>query len=365
MSDELEDLLKGLDESGPAPREAVRNMAPYSPPTSGRAGKLRLDFNENTVGTSPMVVAALKKYLTADHLTIYPEYQNAMAGLAKFFHVEHKQFTMTNGTDEAIQVMVNAFVEAGDDVIVLTPSYAMYRFYAEVAGATIREVPYTPGKLTFPLEDLLNALRPETKAVFIANPNNPTGTMVKSEQIRLILETAPEAAVLIDEAYYEFCGTTVLPWINDYKNLFVTRTFSKVYGMAAMRCGCIFSDAGNVHWMRKAQSPYSVNMLAAVAASAAIQDTEYVSRYVTEVLAAREVVSVGFERLGIPYCPSQANFILFDAGDKAAAICEGMRDRGILVRNRTHEIPGAVRVTAGTLEQAERFVAALEELWKR
>jgi histidinol-phosphate aminotransferase len=349
---------------GPQPRQAVRDMAPYSPPTGGRAGKLRLDFNENTVGCSPKVIEALQRFLTADNLTIYPEYAAAMAGLAEFFGVDTAEFTMTNGTDEAIQVMVNTFVDDGDDVLTLRPSYAMYRFYSELAGASVREIEYRGNDLSFPLDRFLDALRPETRAVLIANPNNPTGTGIDRDSIRLILETIPDAAVLIDEAYFEFSGVTVLPWIHDYPNLFVTRTFSKVYGMAAMRCGCIFSRRQNVQWMKKAQSPYSVNMLAAVAARAAVQDRESVASYVGEVLAAREMAYVGLDRLGVPYCPSQANFILFRAGDRAIPIRDALRERGVLVRDRSYEIAGCVRVTIGTRDQIERFLAELEKLWK-
>jgi histidinol-phosphate aminotransferase len=350
---------------GLQPREAVRQMDAYSPPTGGRSGKLRLDFNENTVGCSPRVIETLQRYLTADHLTVYPEYVDAISDLAKFFNVTPQEFTMTNGTDEAIQVMINTFVDDGDDVVILHPSYAMYRFYAELAGASVRELDYKKKDLSFPIDKLLEILRPETQAVLIANPNNPTGTGVKPEEIRLILETAPDAAVLIDEAYFEFSGVTALPWIRQYPNLFVSRTFSKTYGMAAMRCGCIFSCAENMQWMRKAQSPYSVNMLAAVAARAAIQDRDYIARYVGEVLAARETVCVGFERLGIHYYPSQANFVLFHAGDRAIPIRDALRDKGVLIRDRSYEIPGCVRVTIGTRDQVDRFLMELEKLWKQ
>jgi histidinol-phosphate aminotransferase len=239
----------------------------------------------------------------------------------------------------------------------------MYRFYAEVAGAAVREVPYAKD-LSFPVGAFLKALRPETRAVLIANPNNPTGSAIGLEHIELILETVPDAAVLIDEAYFEFHGVTALRWINEYKNLFVSRTFSKVYGMAAMRCGCLFSCAENIAWMRKAQSPYSVNMLAAVAARAAVEDQECVGRYVGEVLAAREMAYVGFEKLGIRYFPSQANFVLFYAGDRAISIRDALRERGVLVRDRSYEIPGCVRVTIGTRAQVERFFTELEALWK-
>ena len=347
------------------PRAAVERMAPYTPPTGGRAGKLRLDFNENTVGCSPKVVAYLKEKLTADALTVYPEYVDAMRELAAFFAVAPGELLLSNGTDEAIQVLINTFVEDGADVLLLKPSYAMYKFYAELAGAGVREIGYRPGDFAFPLEELLAAIRPETRAILIANPNNPTGTGISVANVRRILDAAPRAAVLIDEAYFEFSGVTVLPLLRQYPNLFVSRTFSKVYGMAAMRCGCLFSNVGNVRWMHKAQSPYSVNMLAALAARAAVRDGEYVATYVKEILAARELVYQGLERLGIPFYRSQANFVLFRAGGRAIPLRDALRDQGVLVRDRSYEIEGCVRVTIGNRAQMERFLTELEALWTR
>ncbi|MCP5112943.1 MAG: histidinol-phosphate transaminase [bacterium] len=345
------------------PRRAVLEMAPYSPPTSGRAGKLRLDFNENTVGASPRVVEFLKQKLSEGGLAVYPEYEEARTRLARFFGVGEGEFLLTNGTDEAIQVLINTYIDDGDDVLLLKPSYAMYRFYAEVAGASIREIDYRPEKLAFPLDELLDAVRPETRAILIANPNNPTGTGVKLDGIERILDRAPQAAVLIDEAYYEFSGITALPQLPLYENLFVSRTFSKVYGMAAMRLGCLFSQPDNVTYLHKAQSPYSVNALAALAAQAAVEDTAYVWDYVQEVLAARELLYVALEEREIPYFKSEANFVLFQAGDRAIEIRDYLRDKGVLVRDRSYEIPGCVRVTVGTRDQVRRFVAVLEEIW--
>ena len=293
------------------PREAVLKMAPYTPPTAGRAGKLRLDFNENTVGASPKVIEYLREHLSEDGLAVYPEYGETKRALASFFGVEPEDFVLTNGTDEAIQILINTYVDDDEEVLLLRPSYAMYRFYAEVAGASIREIPYRAEKLAFPLEELLGAIAPATRAILIANPNNPTGTGTSRAGIERILGKASGAAVLIDEAYFEFCGVTALPLLNDYPNLFVSRTFSKVYGMASMRLGCLFSQSGNVDFLHKAQSPYSVNSVAAMAARAAIQDTTYIEKYVTEVLAARELLYVGLEKLGIKYYESKANFVLF------------------------------------------------------
>jgi histidinol-phosphate aminotransferase len=347
----------------PEVRPAVLQMAPYSPPTGGREGKLRLDFNENTVGCSPKVIEFLKEKLSAGGLSVYPEYVEAKHELAAFFQVREDELLFTNGTDEAIQVLVNTYVDDGQDVLILRPSYAMYRFYTEVAGASVREVDYRAGTLEFPLDELLDAIRPDTKAILIANPNNPTGTGLDVAGVLRILEKAPQAAVLIDEAYFEFSRVTALPLISHWPNLFVSRTFSKVFGMAAMRFGCLFSRAGNVAYLHKAQSPYSVNTLATLAARAAVRDTAYVHEYVSEVLAARELANAGLQGMGIRTYPSQANFILFEAGDRAIPLRDELRRRGVLIRDRSYEIPGCVRVTIGTREQIGRFLTEMETLW--
>ncbi len=347
----------------PRPRRAVLDMAPYSPPTSGRAGKLRLDFNENTVGASPAVAAFLRERLESDGLAVYPEYGSAREALARYFGVDESQLLLANGTDEAIQVLVNAYVDAGGDVLLLRPTYAMYRFYAEVAGASIREIDYRPEDLGVPLEEILDALRPDTRAVFLANPNNPTGTGIGLEGITAILEKATGAAVLVDEAYFEFAGVTALGLLERYPNLFVSRTFSKVFGLAGLRLGCLFSVAQNISIVRKAQSPYSVNAIAALAAEAAVRDTAYVEAYVQEVLASRQLLCEEFDRLGISYFPSQANFVLFRAGDRAIEVRDRLREAGVLVRDRSYELPGCVRVTAGTRQQVRRFLEVFQEVW--
>ena len=347
----------------PDPREAVLKMAPYSPPTAGRAGKLRLDFNENTVGCSPRVIEFLRQSLDAGSLAVYPEYGEAKAAVAEFFRVPPDRFTFTNGTDEAIQVFINTYVDDGQEVLLLHPAYAMYRFYAQVAGATVRAIDYEGPTMDFPLAAVLDAITPATRAVLIANPNNPTGTGLSLPAIERILRRARKAVVFIDEAYFEFSGVTALGQIERSPNLFVSRTFSKVYGMAAMRLGCLFSHPVNIAYVHKAQSPYSVNTLAVLAAQAAIRDTGYIEKYVAEVLAARELLCVGLDRLEIGYVPSSANFVLIRAGQRAIGVRDHLRGQGILVRDRSYEAPGCVRITVGTREQTRRLLAALEEIW--
>jgi histidinol-phosphate aminotransferase len=338
-------------------------MAPYHPPTAGRRNKLRLDFNENTVGGPPHVLDFIKRYLTAVDLSIYPEYDHALEDLSKHFGVQNDELTLTNGTDEAIQLLINTYVESRQPVLILRPSYAMYRFYAQLAAAEIEEIDYRAGTLAFPLEELLERVNDSTRAVFISNPNNPTGTGTSSRGIERILAKAKNAAVLVDEAYYEFSGVTLLPRLAEFPNLFVSRTFSKIYGMAGMRCGCLFSQASNMLFVRKAQSPYSVNSMAAMAARIAVQDQSFVEEHVAEVLAARELLYVGLEKLSISYIPSNANFVLIQVGDRAVEIRDALREKGVLVRDRSYELPGCVRVTVGTRDQMRRFLDHLEQIW--
>jgi histidinol-phosphate aminotransferase len=347
------------------PRPAVLAMAPYSPPTGGRADKLRLDFNENTVGCSPKVIEFLKASLSAADLAIYPEYTAAKQAIARYFRVSPDQFVFTNGTDEAIQVFINTYIDDGQEVLVLQPAYAMYRFYAELAGATIREVAYPQPSMEFPLQQVLDAITPQTRAVILSNPNNPTGTGLGLLAIERILARANKAVVMVDEAYYEFSGVTALTEIDRVPHLFVCRTFSKVFGMAGMRLGCLFSHPANIQYLHKAQSPYSVNSLAVLAAQAAVADTAYIENYVAEVLAARELLCVGLEKLGITYVPSSANFVLGHFGKRAIEVRDRLRGQAILVRDRSYEAPGCVRITVGTRAQTRRLLAALEEIWNQ
>ncbi len=347
------------------PRQAVLNMAPYVPPTGNRFEKLRLDFNENTVGCSPAVTSALKDALTPERLAVYPAYDGVNESLATYFGASPDQFVLTNGTDEAIQVFINTYVDDDDEILLLRPSYAMYRFYAEVAGAKLVEIDYPYPTFQFPLESFLSAIKPQTRALIISNPNNPTGTGISLETIEQILQRSPQAAVLIDEAYFEFQNITALPWLDRHPNLFVSRTFSKAFGMAGMRLGCLFSQARNIAHLHKAQSPYSVNALAAIAAKAAVADTSYTQHYVREALESRAMLTRGLDRLGIPYVPSQANFILTLVGDRAVPIRDALRGRAILTRDRSYEIPGGLRITLGTVAQTERLLAELKDIWQQ
>jgi len=349
------------DATGLQPNLAVQNMRPYSPPSQGRADKMRLDFNENTVGCSPQVIAAIETAIDPNSMSMYPEYSQAKSKIAEFFSVEPQQLVFTNGTDEAISLIVNTFIESGEELVVVQPSYAMYRFYGELGGAKVTEVNFERADdLGFPLAKLLATINQNTAAIFLANPNNPTGTPISRNEIVQVLQAAPNSVVLIDEAYVEFADVSVLDLINEFQNLFVSRTFSKAYGMAGIRFGCLFSDAQNIEWVQKAQSPYSVNVVAVAAALAAVQDEEYLANYVDDVRESRNFVETEFSRLGIKYFKSSGNFLLFDVGHRAKEIRDQLAAHGVLIRDRSYEISGCVRVTIGTKQQMKLFIRELE-----
>ena len=294
------------------PAPAVQTMAPYSPPTGGRAGKLRLDFNENTVGCSPRVIEALQERASArDNLAVYPEYGEAKEAVARYFDVTPAQFVFTNGTDEAIQVFVNTYVDDGQEVVLLKPAYAMYRFYAEVAGAKISESRLPRRRWNFRSRPC-STPSPRRRAPCCSPiPTTPPAPRSRSMASSAFCKRARKAVVLIDEAYYEFSGVTALTEIETRaQSVRLPHVFEGLrHGRDAARLP-VFASRPTSRYLHKAQSPYSVNALAVLAAQAAVEDRAYIENYVAEVLAARELLCVGLEKLGIGYVPSSANFVL-------------------------------------------------------
>jgi len=346
-------------------RKAVLGLAQYNAPEEGRAGKLRLDFNENTVGCSPAVLRALSR-MTAKEMAIYPEYQVTTKRLAKFFCVRPAEMHLTNGIDDALHLIADTFINPGDSVLVVEPTFDMYRFFAQLAGARVVALRYDE-EMRFPVEDAIRILRQPSKrcprVLYIANPNNPTGTLVPREELSRILLAASRTLVLVDEAYFDFAGLTILPWIRRYSNLLVARTFSKSAGLAALRVGCLFGKPEILAAMRRACTPYPVNSAALVAAVAAIGDPRFLRNYTGEVLQSRAMLEKGLIRLGARVYPSSANFVLVDFGPVARRLVRSLERKGILVRGR-RDFPreGFVRISAGTRADTRKVLRAIEEI---
>jgi histidinol-phosphate aminotransferase len=341
-------------------RSAVARMRPYHPPLEGRDGKLRLDFNENTIGCSPLVRQAIRN-LTSVAVSMYPEQESVRRELAQFFKVHRDELLLTNGTDEALHLIVDTFVEPDDTVLLVEPTFAMYRFYSELAGARIQALRYD-AKMQFPMNALLAALRKRPRIFFLANPNNPTGSVLRPAQLRSVLKAATRTLVVVDEAYFEFSGITILPWIRRHNNLVVTRTFSKAAGLAGLRLGCIFAPRSITEHLRKAQSPYPVNVAALVAARATIRDRTFLRSTLREFRRSRKELERGLTKLSIPFFPSAANFVLLFLAARAKEVVASLARRGTLIRDRSSDFGGAgyVRITFGTLTQTRRVLRQLK-----
>jgi histidinol-phosphate aminotransferase len=340
-------------------RKAVREMHEYHPPLAGRVG-VRLDFNENTEGCSPRVLERIRA-ITADELARYPERGPVEAVVAGHLGLPAEQVLLTNGVDEAIHLLCEAYLEPADEVMVVTPTFGMYEIFAEATGARVVRV-QCGTDLRFPFERVLESVTAATRLIAVASPNNPTGGVASREQLLAIALNAPQAAVLVDEAYYEFHGTTVMPDVVKEDNIFVARTFSKAYGLAGLRIGILVGPCEQMPMVRRVSSPYSVNAVALAALPVALGDSEYVSGYVGQVRTGRARLEEALTVRGIAWWPSEANFVLFRIGRQHGEFVAAMRQRGILVRDRSSDpgCEGCVRITIGTCEQMDTLLEALD-----
>ncbi|HTG60390.1 MAG TPA: histidinol-phosphate transaminase [Terriglobia bacterium] len=343
------------------PRKAVESLQKYRPPREGRSGKLRLDFNENTIGCAPQVLRTLRRALNADWLSRYPEYEECRRTLAKFFEVSADEILFSNGVDDAIKLVCDTFVDPGDVLLIPAPTFPMYQFFHSVAGGKTTVVHYDEN-LRLPVQKILAALTKRTRWVALANPNNPTGTLISKSDLRTLLRAASDTLVLVDEAYFDFSGETVLPWINNFQNLVVTRSFSKAFGLAALRMGFIFANSKLLAMMRRAHSAFPVNSLALACALEAGKEKDYVRRYAQIVRASRAELCRALDALGVPYAPSAANFVLARFGEKAEEIARRLRKRNILVRDWNYDphLRDYLRITVGSAAQTRFLIGELK-----
>jgi len=344
-------------------REAILNRRTYEAPAEGRADKVRLDFNENTTGCSPAVRRALAK-LTSKQLAMYPEYQAPTAPLARYFDVRLEELLLANGGDDALRVFFDTFVEAGSSVLICEPTFPMYRYYAEIYGARISALRYG-SEMEFPLEGILAALRKKPRVLFLANPNNPTGTLFGFKELEKTLHAATHTAVVMDEAYAEFSGFTAVPWIRKFPQLFVARTFSKVAGLASLRLGAVIACKESLTLVRRAMPPFPVNLAALVAAEAAVKDRATMRAYVSEVKRLRPWLAIELQKLGVRSFPSAGNFLLADFGRDGPVLFRRLERQGILVRERTKDMgPGFARISIGTSTEMKKLLNAIRKEWK-
>jgi histidinol-phosphate aminotransferase len=345
-------------------RTAIRELKEYHPPLGNRDG-LRLDFNENTQGCSPRVLECLRR-LDGETLARYPQRELGEHALGHHFGISPEELLLTNGTDEAIHLICETYLEPGDEALIVVPTFAMFEIYASATGAKVISIP-AGRNFQFPTGAILSRITPRTRFIAVANPNNPTGAFAPLEDLARIAKAAPDAALLVDEAYFEFCGESMLPQWRELSNLFVSRTFSKAYGLAGLRIGVLTGNRKPMHTLRRASSPYNLNAIALACLPEAIADQAYVQNYVAQVIGGRRELEAELAARGIRYWPSRANFVLFHLGKDCKPFIETIRARGILARDRSSDYgcKDCVRITLGTSEHNAIMLSALREVFTK
>ena len=345
------------------PRANLKDLFRYPILQEGRYGKLRLDKNENTIGFPQEVINDILSGISPDFLAAYPEPYSLYLKIAKQHEVDLESIALTAGSEMAIRYLFEAFLTSDDEILILSPSFAMFDVYARIIGAKIRTVEYDQN-FYVSCESVVEQITPKTKIVAIANPNNPTGTIFSQGDLVEILDEAAGngAIVLLDEAYYYFCRETMLPQCADFPNLVITRTFSKACGIAGVRLGYAVGNPSLISQVTKLQPIDHVSNFAVKIGEYILDHEDLIWNYVAEAEKGKNFLLSEMTKLGIRCCSSHANFVLADFGNHQDELVSKLCDRNILV-NASLRLPfpsGYVRVTAGPVSQMQQFIEALK-----
>jgi histidinol-phosphate aminotransferase len=335
----------------------------YDRPSAPR-GARRLHLNERTDGCSPRALQAIRD-LSASGFSQYPDYEDAYAAVARRFGLSPSEFVLTNGLDEGLHSAATLALRARADgeAIILEPAFDMYAIVTEAIGGRPVRLGPTSG-LSPGIEHVAGAITPRTRLIFINTPMNPTGLEIAADAIYEVARRVPEALVFVDEAYAEFAGTSLLddrPRLAAAPNVVVGRTFAKAYGLAGLRAGMVAGAADRISALKTIVPPYTLNAAVTAALPAALDDIEYVRQYIEESRQSRELLYEACGHAGLECWKSAANFVLIRAGSAAPRLLAAFAARGIAVRDRTADIAGCLRVTAGRVEDTRAVVRAIEE----
>lgn len=342
------------------PREAIASLEPHKSPVISRSG-LNLDLNENTSGCSPRVLARIRA-LSVQNVSLYPEREAGEQTVARFLGLDPDQILLTNGIDEALLLLFATYLDSGAEMILADPTFVMYTVYGRALGARVVRIKSAQG-MHLPTAELLAKISELTRLIAVANPNNPTGMAAPREDLLRILDAAKDAAVLVDEAYFEFGGETLLPEVSTRGNLFVARTFSKAYGLAGLRLGALVGPPEQIGYLKRFCSPFNVNGVALACLEEALADQAFVTRYIAQVREGRERLTQLCSELGLHSWPSQTNFVFARVGAGCTSFAQALGRRGVMVRDMSASpgCDGCVRITIGTPEQITDLTRAMRE----
>jgi histidinol-phosphate aminotransferase len=358
----------------------VRKLTPYQPgkPIAelerelGVSNIIKLASNENPLGPSPLALDALRREVDALHL--YPDGGGfeLKAALSARLGVRPSQITLGNGSNDVLELAARAFLSPETAAVFSEHAFAVYPIATQAVGARAKVAPAHDGsrgpRYGHDLDAMAALVDADTRLVFIANPNNPTGTYLRREELRGFLARLPGSVLaVVDEAYFEYVSVPDYPdalaWLGDFPNLIVTRTFSKAHGLAGLRVGYAVSSAEIADLLNRVRQPFNVNSLGLAAAAAALSDAGHLGRTVALNRAGLAELSSAFEARSLAYIPSVGNFITVDVGRPAAPVYEALLREGVIVRPvANYGLPNHLRVTVGTAEQNRVFLAALDRV---
>jgi len=358
----------------------VQALRPYQPGKPleelereyGITQAIKLASNENPLGPSPKAVACIKGEL--NELARYPD-GNGFAlksKLATKLGVDANQITLGNGSNDVLELLARAYVGVDDEVIFSQHAFAVYPIVTQAVGG--KAVITAAKDWGHDLDAMRDAITDRTRLIFVANPNNPTGTWLTENELKEFIASVPSNVLIVmDEAYFEYAihanmmakgYVSALPWLSEFKNLVVTRTFSKAYGLAGLRIGFSVSNTQVADVLNRVRQPFNVNSLAMAAAEAALDDDEFIEQSVQMNAIGMQDLIAAFKEMQLDYIPSVGNFICVKVGD-AANVYEGLLREGVIVRPiANYEMPEYLRITIGTDKENNRFIAALKKVVK-
>jgi histidinol-phosphate aminotransferase len=356
------------------PKENILKVNPYVPGKPieevkrelGLKRVVKLASNENPYGPSPRVLGAIAK--AAKQINRYPDGAcfYLRQALAKRLKVKEDQLIFGNGSDEVIVLAVRALVEPGDEVVIAKPSFLIYEIASFIEGAVIKSVPLK--NFHYDLDGMKAAVTPKTKIIFIGNPDNPAGTYIPKDELEKFLGgIRRDVLIFLDEAYFEYVQAKDYPngidFLKAHKNVVVTRTFSKMYGLAGLRVGYGIGDAGIIDILNRLREPFNVNAIAQAAAVACLQDQAYYRNIARSVERERQFLYSALRKLGLHYEESYTNFILVKVDQDSSAVAKGLLGQGVIVRDmNVWGLKNYIRVTIGSSEENKVLIKAFTEV---